>query len=81
MNITKQKVRDIVEKYTNIEKWDDNSDIFETLEIDSMNFVRILIEIEQELGKEIPSDYLVQERWKNINEIWRNVQNVINNIK
>lgn len=57
MNITKQKVRDIVEKYTNIEKWDDNSDIFETLEIDSMNFVRILIEIEQELGKEIPSDY------------------------
>ena len=81
MNITKQKVRDIVEKYTNIEKCDDNSDIFETLEIDSMNFVRILIEIEQELGKEIPSDYLVQERWKNINEIWRNVQNVINNIK
>ena len=81
MNMTKQKVRDIVEKYTNIEKWDDNSDIFETLEIDSMNFVRILIEIEQELGKEIPSDYLVQERWKNINEIWRNVQNVINNIK
>lgn len=78
--MTKNEIRTIVSKYTTNEMWDDESNIFEDLEIDSLDFIKIIVEIETKLDLEIPSEFLEQERWKNINTILDNIQYLRNRL-
>lgn len=71
MNITKQAIKN----YTKGKEIDDKTDIFQELNIDSLEFVKIIVEIELLIGKEIPPELLINDYWRNIDLIYVTIQN------
>lgn len=77
MNITKQAIKNIIKNYTKGREIDDKTDIFQELNIDSLEFVKIIVEIELLIGKEIPPELLINDYWRNIDLIYNNIYKLL----
>lgn len=77
MNITKQAIKNIIKNYTKGKEIDDKTDIFQELNIDSLEFVKIIVEIELLIGKEIPPELLINDYWRNIDLIYNNIYKLL----
>ena len=77
MEISKQNLRRIVQKYTHVEEIEDNMDIFESLKVDSVMFIQILVEVEELIGNELPTELLAEDKWRTINIMYEELQKSI----
>ena len=77
MKISKQDLRRIVQKYTHVEEIENNMDIFESLKVDSVIFVQILVEVEEHIGNELPTELLAEDKWRTIDIIYEELQKSI----
>ena len=77
MKISKQDLRRIVQKYTHVEEIENNMDIFESLKVDSVIFVQILVEVEELIGNELPTELLAEDKWRTIDIIYEELQKSI----
>ena len=77
MKISKQDLRRIVQKYKHVEEIENNMDIFESLKVDSVIFVQILVEVEELIGNELPTELLAEDKWRTIDIIYEELQKSI----
>ena len=77
MKISKQDLRRIVQKYTHVEEIENNIYIFESLKVDSVIFVQILVEVEELIGNELPTELLAEDKWRTIDIIYEELQKSI----
>ena len=77
MKISKQDLRRIVQKYTHVEEIENNMDIFESLKVDSVIFVQILVEVEELIGNELQTELLAEDKWRTIDIIYEELQKSI----
>lgn len=66
-------VESIINQYINFDGMDYNSELL----MDSLELVKIIVDIEVELDIEIPSEYLLESKWKTINEITTLVRAIV----
>ena len=73
----KGKLRNIVRKYILNEELGDKTNIFELTDVDSITFVRILVEIENFFSIEIPADFLLENYWNCIDKMEETLKEIL----
>lgn len=71
------RLKFIVQRYISDINFDDNTNIFELADIDSVTFVRILVDIETEFSVEIPPEFLFESKWNCINVMKRSLFEIL----